>query len=46
MRLLLDEADHARDLVESEIAEALVAAREMKAKATDQDRACRSSTID
>ena len=36
VRLLLDEADHARDLVESEIAEALVAAREMKAKATDQ----------
>ncbi len=36
VRILLDEADHARDLVESEIAEALIAARDLKAKATDQ----------
>lgn len=36
VRLLVDEADHARDLVESEIAEALHAAQEMKLNAKDQ----------
>lgn len=36
VRLLVDEADHSRDLVESEIAEALTAAQELKANAKDQ----------
>ena len=36
VRLLLDEADHARDLVEEEIKEALESALQLKAKAKDQ----------
>ncbi len=36
VHILLDEADHARDLVESEIKSALNAAVELKAKAQDQ----------
>jgi F0F1-type ATP synthase epsilon subunit len=36
VRLLLDEVDHAKDLVESDIKAALAAAQQQKAKAKDQ----------
>lgn len=36
VRLLLDEVDHAKDLVESDIKAALEAAKQQKAKAKDQ----------
>lgn len=36
VRILLDEVDHAADLIESEVQEALTAAQELKTKAKDQ----------
>ena len=36
VRILLDEADHATDLIEADVQEALAAAKVLKAKAKDQ----------